>query len=76
MSKEKNRPEVLAPAGSMDALRAAVLCGADAVYLGAERFSARRNAVNFSAGEESAAAGRLAVGGGRLSAMCGECGSI
>ncbi len=56
MSKEKNRPEVLAPAGSMDALRAAVLCGADAVYLGAERFSARRNAVNFSAGEESAAA--------------------
>ncbi len=37
-------PEVLAPAGSMDALRAAVECGADAVYLGAGHFNARRNA--------------------------------
>lgn len=55
----ENRPEVLAPAGSMDALRAAVLCGADAVYLGAERFSARRNAVNFSAGEGAAGAASL-----------------
>ena len=42
-------PEVLAPAGSMDALRAAVECGADAVYLGAGHFNARRNAKNFSA---------------------------
>lgn len=41
-------PEVLAPAGSMDALRAAVECGADAVYLGAGHFNARRNAKNFS----------------------------
>lgn len=41
-------PEVLAPAGSMDALRAAVECGADAVYLGAGHFNARRNARNFS----------------------------
>ncbi|MBR1704026.1 MAG: U32 family peptidase [Clostridia bacterium] len=42
------RPEVLAPAGSMEALRAAVECGADAVYLGAGSFNARRNARNFS----------------------------
>ena len=32
------RPELLAPAGSMDALIAAVNNGADAVYLGSTRF--------------------------------------
>lgn len=42
--------EVLAPAGSMESLRAAVRCGADAVYLGGIQFSARANAQNF--GEE------------------------
>src|SRR5436309_8453252 len=34
-------PELLAPAGSLDAVRAAVANGADAVYLGASRFNAR-----------------------------------
>jgi putative protease len=34
-------PELLAPAGSLDAVRAALTNGADAVYLGAERFNAR-----------------------------------
>ena len=34
-------PELLAPAGSLDAVRAAIANGADAVYLGAERFNAR-----------------------------------
>ena len=42
-----NKPEILAPAGSRDALEAAVRSGADAVYLGATEFSARRNAENF-----------------------------
>ncbi len=42
-----NRPEILAPAGSIDSLRAAVNCGADAVYLGAKALNARRNAGNF-----------------------------
>lgn len=42
------RPELLAPAGSPEALRAAVQCGADAVYLGWGDFNARRNARNFS----------------------------
>lgn len=42
-------PEILAPAGSMEALTAAVHCGADAVYLGATLFSARQNAHNFDA---------------------------
>ena len=39
--------ELLAPAGSMEALRAAVCNGADAVYLGADTFNARINAHNF-----------------------------
>jgi len=41
------RPEILAPAGTMESLIAAVNCGADAVYLGAKALNARRNAVNF-----------------------------
>ncbi|MBR3396888.1 MAG: U32 family peptidase [Lachnospiraceae bacterium] len=40
--------ELLAPAGSYEALRAAFLAGADAVYLGGERFGARAYAVNFN----------------------------
>ena len=39
--------ELLAPAGDMDALRAAVQNGADAVYLGTGAFNARRRAGNF-----------------------------
>ncbi|WMJ84892.1 DUF3656 domain-containing U32 family peptidase [Oscillospiraceae bacterium LTW-04] len=42
-----NRPEILAPAGSMESLQAAVNCGANAVYLGAKALNARRNAGNF-----------------------------
>ena len=41
------KPEVLAPVGSPQSLEAAVRSGADAVYIGAKRFSARRNANNF-----------------------------
>ncbi|MDO5783584.1 MAG: U32 family peptidase [Eubacteriales bacterium] len=44
-------PELLAPAGSMEAVRAAVQNGADAVYLGFGTFNARRGAKNFSAEE-------------------------
>ena len=40
MNKSLN-PEILAPAGSMESLTAAVRCGADAVYIGAKRYSAR-----------------------------------
>ncbi len=42
------RPELLAPAGDMESLIAAVENGADAVYLGANIFSARVFAGNFS----------------------------
>ncbi|MDR3344156.1 MAG: U32 family peptidase, partial [Oscillospiraceae bacterium] len=41
-------PEILAPAGSEEALRAAVRCGAGAVYLGLERYGARAHAQNFT----------------------------
>ena len=47
--------ELLAPAGSMESITAAVQNGADAVYFGYGDFNARRNAKNFSA-EEAAAA--------------------
>ncbi len=42
-------PELLSPAGSPEALRAAVASGADAVYFGASGFNARMNAKNFTA---------------------------
>ncbi len=43
----KPLPELLAPAGSPDALEAALHAGADAVYLGGSAFNARMNAHNF-----------------------------
>ncbi len=39
--------EILAPVGAKEQLYAAVRCGANAVYLGAGNFNARRNAENF-----------------------------
>lgn len=47
--------ELLAPAGSPEAVTAAVQSGADAVYLGYGDFNARRNAKNFSEEEFAAA---------------------
>ncbi|NUN50069.1 MAG: U32 family peptidase, partial [Candidatus Brocadiae bacterium] len=44
-------PELLAPAGDWDCIRAAVENGADAVYFGLSRFSARARAQNFTPGE-------------------------
>jgi putative protease len=49
------RVELLAPAGDERALRAALAAGADAVYFGLERWSARAFAGNF-AGDEAARA--------------------
>jgi len=39
--------ELLAPAGSMESVYAAVQMGADAVYIGGSKFSARAYAFNF-----------------------------
>lgn len=41
-------PELLSPAGSYEALVAAVNAGCNAVYLGGDKFGARANATNFS----------------------------
>ncbi len=51
----KAKMELLAPAGSFEALKAAVANGADAVYFGGGRFNARKNAENFE-GETLASA--------------------
>ncbi len=45
--QKANRAELLAPCGSYEALIAALRRGADAVYLGGKKFSARHNAKNF-----------------------------
>ena len=48
MNHNLHIPELLAPAGNMECLHAAVRAGADAVYLGLSSFNARRNADNFT----------------------------
>lgn len=45
------KPELLAPAGDLEAGYAALYYGADAVYLGLKAFSARASAINFSSEE-------------------------
>ncbi len=48
---QTNKPEILAPSGNMDALKAAIAAGADACYLAGNSFGARAFAGNFT-GEE------------------------
>ena len=47
----ENKVEILAPAGGMESLVAAVRCGANAVYLGTKEINARRGAENFDINE-------------------------
>ncbi len=58
--------ELLSPAGSMEALRAAVQNGADAVYMGYGDFNARRNAKNFTEEEFAQAVSYCHLRGCRL----------
>lgn len=44
----ERKPEILAPAGNWDCVRAAVANGADAVYFGLDQFNARMRADNFT----------------------------
>ncbi len=55
MRRTEKLPELLAPAGSFEALLAAVEGGADAVYVGGKRFGARAFAKNFDIDELSRA---------------------
>ncbi|MCD7752636.1 MAG: U32 family peptidase [Lachnospiraceae bacterium] len=48
MSDGKHKVELLAPAGSMEAFLGAIHAGADAVYVGGEKFSARAYADNLN----------------------------
>ena len=45
---DRKLPELLAPAGSIESLKAAIAGGADAVYFGGGDFNARINAKNFT----------------------------
>lgn len=47
MAEDKNGVEILAPAGNLDMLKAAVYAGASAVYLGYAGFNARKTASGF-----------------------------
>ncbi len=51
MNKELKKPELLAPAGDMERLRAAIRYGADAVYLGGTVFGMRAAPSNFDKDE-------------------------
>ena len=59
-------PELLAPAGSLDAVRAAFANGADAVYLGAERFNARDEGAQLTLAELEEACRIAHSRGGRV----------
>ena len=47
----RKKPELLAPAGNMEKCKMALLYGADAVYLGGNKFGLRAYAANFSIAE-------------------------
>ena len=47
-NKPPTKPELLAPAGSLESFNAAIEAGADAVYLGTGEFNARLRARNFT----------------------------
>ena len=46
MNFSQRKPEILAPAGSVESLRGAIAAGADAVYIGGSKFGARAYADN------------------------------
>lgn len=62
--------EILAPAGSFEALRVAVDNGADAVYVGGNRYSARKSAQNFTDEELAAAVDFCHLRNSRLYLCC------
>ncbi|MBK8100463.1 MAG: U32 family peptidase [Planctomycetes bacterium] len=66
MASPVRKPEVLAPAGSPEALAAALAAGADAVYFGLQDgFNARARAANFELAELPATVARIHRAGAR-----------
>ena len=66
MKRKGGLPELLAPAGDMESLYAAVEGGADAVYVGAKQYGARAYAKNFEIEELAAALSYCHLHGVRL----------
>lgn len=62
--------ELLAPAGGMEQLEAALRFGADAVYLAADRFGMRARAANFSMDQIPAAVSRAHQAGAQVFVTC------
>ena len=60
---QKRKPEILAPAGSIESVRAAVNAGCDAIYIGGSRFGARAYADNPQ-GDDMREIGKRRVGKG------------
>lgn len=59
-------PELLSPCGNFEKMEAALLYGADAVYLAGKRFGMRSAADNFTDGELAAAVKRVHEAGKRI----------
>ena len=66
MFRKTALPELLAPAGDMECLYAAVAAGADAIYVGGKRFGARAFAKNFDIDELASAVRYCHLHGVRL----------
>lgn len=68
--QQQLQPEVLAPAGDLERLRAAVLFGADAVYVGGKEFGMRASPLNFSQEELAQAVAYAHSNGVRVYLTC------
>ncbi len=66
MQRAMKQPEILAPAGNMESLIAALRCGADAVYVGGMAYSARGSAANFDLPQLAKAARLCHIYGAKL----------
>ena len=66
MKRTRSLPELLSPAGDMESLAAAILGGADAIYVGGKRFGARAYAKNFDEEELKLAVRLCHIHGVRL----------
>ena len=66
MNNKTKKPELLIPAGSLEVLKVAVDYGADAVYIGGQKFGLRAKADNFSLEEMNEAADYVHAAGAKL----------